>query len=396
MFKYIYYFLAATLPLYIASCNHASHNAHDHHYHSHGHSHEHTVSKVHNHEDGETETHEDGIIELEPEDAEFLGVKASSIEYRLFNDVLHVTGIIEAAPTDGFTAVSKSAGIVTLNKNLVLGANVAAGTVLATINSRGMSGGDPNETAYQDMLAAKRELDRITPLHRDGIVSTREYNQAEAEYNRAKTAYSGSQSGSQVVSNINGTVTQILVADGDFVEAGTPIVIVAQGKQFTLRADVPVRYISNIGDKLTGNVRFVGSERIFSLDSLNAKRQSATMSTMNGAYMPVYFKIDCPGADLNLIPGMTADIYLMGSGDNRSLVVPISAVSEQQGAYFVYVRLDEDCYRKTPVTLGRNDGMNVEILSGIQPGHDVVTEGLIFVKLAESSGAVPEGHTHNH
>ncbi|MDE6403781.1 MAG: HlyD family efflux transporter periplasmic adaptor subunit, partial [Muribaculaceae bacterium] len=229
-----------------------------------------------------------------------------------------------------------------------------------------------------------------------GFEAVREYNQAEAEYNRAKTAYSVAQSGSQVVSNISGTVTQILVADGDFVEAGTPIVIVTQGKQFTLRADVPVRYISNIGDKLTGNVRFVGSERIFSLDSLNAKRQSATMSTMNGAYMPVYFKIDRPGADLNLIPGMTADIYLMGSGDNRSLVVPISAVSEQQGAYFVYVRLDEDCYRKTPVTLGRNDGMNVEILSGIQPGQDVVTEGMIFVKLAESSGAVPEGHTHNH
>ncbi|MBD5365917.1 MAG: efflux RND transporter periplasmic adaptor subunit [Bacteroides sp.] len=393
MNKYIYYILAATLPFYIASCNHSSHDD-DHHSHNHGHTHEHAHAHNHGH-DGE-DKHEDGVIELEPDDADFLGVKVSTIELQPFNDVLHTTGVIESAPTDVFTAVSKSSGIVSLNKNLVPGANVSSGAVLATINSRGMSGGDPNEAAYQNMMAAKRELDRITPLHRDDIVSTREYNQAEADYNRAKTAYSGAQSGSQVVSNISGIVTQILVADGDFVEAGTPIATVAKGKQFTLRADVPVRYLSNIGDKMTGNVRFVGIDRAFSLDSLNAKRQSANMSTMNGAYMPLYFTIDRPSANLNLVPGMTADIYLTGNGDNRSLVVPIASVSEQQGAYFVYVRLDEDCYRKTPVTLGRNDGVNVEILSGLQPGQDIVTGGMIFVKLAESNGAVPEGHTHNH
>lgn len=34
--------------------------------------------------------------------------------------------------------------------------------------------------------------------------------------------------------------------------------------------------------------------------------------------------------------------------------------------------------------------------SGLKTGDELVTEGATVVKMAESSGAVPEGHSHNH
>ena len=46
--------------------------------------------------------------------------------------------------------------------------------------------------------------------------------------------------------------------------------------------------------------------------------------------------------------------------------------------------------------LGATDGARREILSGIKNGDKVVTAGTTYVRLAESSGAVPEGHSHNH
>ncbi|MDE6154201.1 MAG: efflux RND transporter periplasmic adaptor subunit, partial [Muribaculaceae bacterium] len=98
----------------------------------------------------------------------------------------------------------------------------------------------------------------------------------------------------------------------------------------------------------------------------------------------------------NLVAGMVADIYLSGAGRDQVLSVPVGSVSEQQGVNFVYVKLDDDCYRKVPVLTGRNDGRRVEIKQGIEAGTPVVTEGMTFVKLAESNGAVPEGHSHNH
>ncbi|MDE6503535.1 MAG: efflux transporter periplasmic adaptor subunit, partial [Muribaculaceae bacterium] len=61
----------------------------------------------------------------------------------------------------------------------------------------------------------------------------------------------------------------------------------------------------------------------------------------------------------------------------------------------VYIRLDEDCYEKSPVARGGSDGQRVEILSGITPGEHVVTDGMAYVRLAENVGAVP-GHSHTH
>ena len=56
----------------------------------------------------------------------------------------------------------------------------------------------------------------------------------------------------------------------------------------------------------------------------------------------------------------------------------------------------EDGYEKVPVAIGANNGIYVEILSGLEPGKEIVSEGTVFVRLAETSGNVPEGHSHNH
>ena len=359
---------AAVLSIIFTACGNGGHtDSHEGHNHSHeghnhsreGHSHSH---EGHNHDQGKEdshEEHEDGVIVVSPEDAEFLGISTDSIFVAPFSDILHVSGQLESAPTDVFTAVSTSAGVVNLSNNLVMGANVQAGARLATVSARNIAGGDPNESAYIVMEAAKRELDRIAPLHADGIVSTRDYNAAEAEYQRAKASYSGAKSGSAVTSRITGIVTDVLVKDGEYVEAGTPIATISKGERLTVRADVPARSVTAISDKITGNIRFAGSDNVLSLSELNARRVSGRVASMKGAFVPVYFEIDNRGG--NLVAGMVADIYLTGDGRDQVLSVPVGAVSEQQGVNFVYVKLDDDCYRKVPVVTGRNDGRRVEI-----------------------------------
>ena len=52
-------------------------------------------------------------------------------------------------------------------------------------------------------------------------------------------------------------------------------------------------------------------------------------------------------------------------------------------------------YTKKEVKIGVNNGIFVEILSGVKEGEEVVTEGAVLVKLAAQSSAVP-GHTHDH
>ena len=63
--------------------------------------------------------------------------------------------------------------------------------------------------------------------------------------------------------------------------------------------------------------------------------------------------------------------------------------------YFIYLQLDEEGYKKQEVTLGANDGKEVQILTGLKAGDRVVTKGAYQVKLASASNAIP-AHSHEH
>lgn len=360
-----------------------SHEGHDHH--EHGHDHNHAGEDAHGEEDGNE-------ITLDVHQAEEFGVKTTVIEPSDFSEIIKVSGSCEASPTDATVATATSSGILTLSPGITIGKAVNSGQSLGTISAKGMSGGDANANAAVAVEVAKKELDRLAPLHKEGIVSTRDYNAAEAEYKRALAAAGSSKSGSSVVARSAGIITELTAVDGAYVEAGAPIAVISANKRLMIRADLPVRF-SSAARSTDCNIAFPGIDSIYSLSDLGGRAVASASGSVKNGYIPVYFEIESDGI---VRDGMLAEVYLKGASKQGVITVPLSAVTEQQGVNFVYERLDEDCYRKLPVKLGNNDGKSVEIVSGLEPGKEIVTEGVLFVKLAESSGAVPEGHSHSH
>ena len=111
----------------------------------------------------------------------------------------------------------------------------------------------------------------------------------------------------------------------------------------------------------------------------------------NSPYLPATFEFDNTGA---FIPGSFAEIYLLTATQQDVLSVPLTALTEEQGLYFVYLQLGEEIYKKQWVTTGSSDGMRVQIMSGLTPGDRVVSQGAMQVKLAAHSAVIPEGHNH--
>lgn len=111
-------------------------------------------------------------------------------------------------------------------------------------------------------------------------------------------------------------------------------------------------------------------------------------------YIPVYFTVS--NTDGNLAPGTFVDASVILTDTTTAIAVPTASISEQYGNYFVYVRSGDHEYIKQKVSVGTSTGSLTEITSGLQPGQEIVVEGMAAVKLSESSGAVPEGHSHNH
>lgn len=386
--------LIAVAALNATSCRHeANELAHDHAHHS---------EENGAHEDGDDhEDHasehgdsHDGEIILSPERAKELGVDVTEIAPGTFSGVIEVAGQLSASPSDQSTVAARSAGLLTFAPGITEGAQVSRGRTIATVTARAMAGGDVNEANRIALEAAKRELDRLTPLAEEGIVTRRDYNAARQRYDEARAAVAsgGGKAGSAAVAPTSGTITALLATEGQYVDAGQPIATISGTSAVTLRADLPERYASSLASISGATFRTAYDQTTHDIaDYRGTMTGRPTGATATGGYIPVYYTLHNDGT---LIPGSYCTVYLRGSSRDNIFTVPVESVTEQQGVKFVYIREHDDAYRKQPVTVGANDGRNIEITSGLKAGDRVVTSGTIFVRLAETSGVVPEGHKH--
>ena len=384
-------YLSLLLLAGVFACTSGSHTEHDEHG---GHDeHDHAaVAEEHDHE--HDHDHGDEII-LDPHVAKEFGVKVAEVAATDFNEVFKVSGRILPSSSGDVILSSKSAGIVTLKNDVNLGAKVNRGTVIASLSSRGMTGGDVNESAASALEMAKKELDRLKPLYEEQIIPKKDYIAAQNAYQQALIAYSGSKSGSAVVSPAAGVITELFVKSGEYVDAGQPVARVSSSQNLVLRADLPEKYMSESSNISSANIRATYMDSSLSLSDLGGKMIAATKDTypVSPGYIPVYFEFSNNGA---VTPGSACEVFLLGKDRNDVILIPESSIIEQMGQKYAFIKIDAEGYKKVPLKLGTSDGIYREVISGINPGDSLVVEGVTFIKLAETKNIVPQGHTHNH
>ncbi len=366
-----------------------------------GHNHEHGEHshEGHEHEEHAEHAHTAGEIVFSEEKAAAIGLETEVIDYAPFAEVIKVSGQILTPANKTLQVVAAMDGVITLQRTLNEGTPVRKGQVLAHISVRGMATADPVETARLQYEAASREYERASRLTGNQIVSAQEMEQITLRYRTAQTQYEAlrdkkAEDGCiEVVAPQDGYVSGMKFANGDYVEAGDALLGVSQTKSLLLQADVPERYWNSLSKIQSANFEPAYSSTTYRLADQNGQLLSVGQSTNSQTgYVPVVFSFENKEG---LIAGSYADVYLLLREKQQALSVPVSAVCEEQGIYSVYVRLDEDCYRKREIVLGQSNGERVLVRSGLQAGEAVVTNGAIQVKLAGSATVIP-GHTHNH
>lgn len=392
--RYLSIALACIAMACTTACNSNAKDELAHHHHDHGHE-SHDEHEGHDHEGHEGHDHGSGDeIILEPEQAKAFGVTTQKVEPGDFSTVIKVSGRIMAANDAGSVVTAPLAGVVTLTANAQIGRQVGAGAQIARISTQAVAGGDPNAAALAAIQGAQREVDRMKPLHAEGIVSTADYNAALNALAQAKAMYSSRASSGSANAVKAGTVQQVLVQSGQYVEAGAPIAMITANNRLTLQADVPDKYLPETSRFTDVRVRTASSSEAIDLMALGARKVSdVSAMSLQAGYVPVFYSFDNDGA---FVAGMPVEVYLLSDPRSGIISVPLSALSEQQGNYYVYIKVDDEGYIKSPVTLGQNDGKRVEITKGLHAGDQVVVTGVTTVRLAEKSGVIPEGHSHSH
>ena len=369
---------------------HEHHHDHDEHDHEHDHDHE------HEHEAGGTHP---GEIVFKKALAEAVGLQTVTVNPAPFTDVIKTSGRVMAAQGEESVIVATVPGVISFGSlPFVDGTAVRKGQAVLSIASNALSDGDVAAKAKFAYETAKKEYERMQALVGDKIVSAKDFEQARLNYENAKVAYeaiAGKQTakGVSVVSPLNGYLKNIQVKEGDYVSVGQPLATISQNNRLVLRADVSERYYNDLPMIQTANFMTPYDNALYKLSDLRGRLLSyGKASDMNSFYVPVTFEFDNKGA---VIPGSFVEIFLLTKPMENVLSVPVSALIEEQGVYSVFIRLDEEGYKKQWVTLGANNGSEVQILSGLKPGDEVVTRGAYQIKLSSASNAIP-AHSHSH
>lgn len=357
------------------------------------------VSTNEHNDEVKEEKHADEIVFTQKQ-ADEAGMELETVKSGEFMNVIKVSGQIQSPLGDEQTVVATANGIISFsNSSITDGASVGAGQSIVTISAKKLQDGDPTQKARIAYETAEREYRRSEGLVADKIISAKEFEQVRLRYETAKAAYQGqatniTANGVSVSSPISGFIKNRLVKQGDFVSVGDPIVTVTQNRRLQLRAEVPessFKYLKNVN---SANFKAASDDKTYKLSDLNGKLLSyGKTSDTNSFYLPVTFEFDNVG---DFVAGSFAEVYLLAQPKKNVMSVPMSALTEEQGVYYVYVQVkdEKEAFLKKEVVIGQDNGERIEIIKGLTLGDKVVVKGAYQVKLAASSSAVPEGHNH--
>ncbi len=249
-----------------------------------------------------------------------------------------------------------------------LSANVSA-KVMATIRKITVQPGDIVkagdllvELDDRDLRAefdrAKSDYDRFQSLLEKAIIARAEFDAVQSRFRVAEASLSYA----KLLAPFDGVIAQKLCDVGDLATPGRTLFTIEQPGNFRLEANVPERFAGSLQ---------LGQELDVVIEALNG-RCRGPVSEIIPAADPVsrsfLIKIDLKG-DKPLKSGLFGRA-LLPIGERDSLQIPASAVRERGQLTFVHV-----------VTAGRaqmrliRTGKPGEVLSGLQPGEQVVVAG---------------------
>ena len=109
--------------------------------------------------------------------------------------------------------------------------------------------------------------------------------------------------------------------------------------------------------------------------------------------IPVVYEVANPRGVVTI--GANARVAVRTGRRVAGLVVPASALLDEDGRPIAYVQVEGELFEKRDLRLGGREGDRVIVLGGLKPGDRVVTGAAYQVRLASLSTSVPaEGHEH--
>ena len=200
----------------------------------------------------------------------------------------------------------------------------------------------------------------------------------------------------RILAPMDGTVISIVTKEGQTVNANQSaptIVGLGQLDKMTVKAEVSEAdvarvksgmdvYFTTLGDP---DKKYYAKLRSIEPAPTTFDPDTTTTTTSSAVYYYAIFDVDNPDGALRTT--MTAQVYIVLESAKNVLTIPSAALGRKgkDGGYSVMVADPKDKHKRPErrkITIGINDGTNVQVLSGLKNGEQVV-----IAQAASSSGS---------
>ncbi len=280
----------------------------------------------------------------------------------------------------------------------VPGQRVARGQVLAVLTPALGEGGSAYAQARAALREAEDEHARATRLLAAEATPARRVHEAEirlAAAREAMAAFGGRESEREdgriaLRSPLPGVVASRSMAPGSRVEAGAELFTVVDPSVLWLEASISAADAARVGTGSRVTFRIPGGEAEWSV------RRPVSIGIMLDSLsrtVPVLYEVPNPDGVLKI--GMLAQVAVGTGRLVDGVVIPSSAVLDEDGRPIAYVQVDGELFEKRVLETGASSGGRTVVVSGIRAGERVVTGAAYQVRLASLSTSVPaQGHEH--
>lgn len=293
---------------------------------------------------------------------------------------------------------ARSPGVVR-KLHVDIGAKVKKGAPLAVIESAEVGADRAKLTAARARTEiAQKNFDREESMQKEGISSARSLLEAKRELEAAKAEHAAIASALSIVgagggsggsyaltAPFGGVVTRRTATIGKLVGVEELLFEIVDTSAMWAELDVPETELSVVAPE---------QPVVLTFESLNGKELRGTIQYISPEVdqhtRTAAARVSLDNPDGSLRANMFGQARILAGGTRSAVWVPVTAVQRAKSIQMVFVRLAEDAFETRHVELGVREGDRIELLRGVRPGEEVVTQGSFLLKtetLKESIGA---------
>ncbi|MAM17567.1 MAG: efflux transporter periplasmic adaptor subunit [Gramella sp.] len=316
-------------------------------------------------------------------------IKMTENAMALANIQTTIVGNTQASDTDGM--ISLSGKIATNEENDAVQASYFKGRIeRLNVNYEGqqVNRGQLLATIYApELVAAQQELITAASLKESQPALYKAVRNKLKNWKLSETQINSIEENGKVRENfpiyatVSGTVSEVMAAQGDYVNQGQPIVKLSNLNSVWAEFDA---YESQIAQFK------VGQKIKITTNAYPNKEFEGTISfidpILNNATRTVTVRATLPNRDNLFKPGMFVTAKVKGATQTmeNTLTVPASAVLWTGERSLVYVKTNpnEPVFEMREVTLGNRTGETYQVSDGLNSGEEIVTNGTFTVDAA--------------